>query len=239
MRRHIGRLMAFLSAAGIVALLVPTIRAEEPNPVGTWKWERTIRERKVESVLKIKSTEGKLAGTYKGFRDEVAIKDVTLDGDKLSFNYTVEFNDRSFTVSYEGKISADTIKGKGTFDGGDQKREFEWLATRSVELTDLVGTWNLKITISDERSFDSTLKLVAADGKVEGKYMSRQQEAEVEGLAMKNNELTFRVTRERDGTKFTVRYKAKVQGDALLGTAERTRDGESRTAKLEGKRAAG
>ena len=54
--------------------------------------------------------------------------------------------------------------------------------------------------------------------------------------SFKDGDVSFTITRERNGQEFTVKYKAKIDGDTLKGTTEFTANGESRSRDWEAKR---
>jgi hypothetical protein len=58
----------------------------------------------------------------------------------------------------------------------------------------------------------------------------------IEDGTFKDGEVTFSVTRERNGTKVVSKYKAKVDGDTMKGTIESERDGQTQKREFEAKR---
>jgi hypothetical protein len=48
--------------------------------------------------------------------------------------------------------------------------------------------------------------------------------------------VSFKVHGEIQGTKFTIKYKGKIQGDTFKGQRELDRDGETNTRPFEAKR---
>ena len=53
------------------------------------------------------------------------------------------------------------------------------------------------------------------------------QETAIEDGKYKDGEVSFQVTRERQGNKFTIKYTGKVSGDTIKGKIETTRDGNA------------
>ncbi len=237
MRYYRQTVCCALVAVAMTGLQATVRAAEKPDPSGTWKWERTFGGNTRVRVLKLQLKDGKLTGTYKGREDEIPIEG-KIDGDKVSFGYTREFNGNKFSIRYTGKLVEDTIKGTGSFDGGERSREFEWEAKRSVELSDVLGTWKLAFEGRDGQSFESTLKISKDGDKVKGTYTSRFGEREIEDLKVADNQLTFKTTFERDGQKFTINYKLKPRGDSITGSLEFPREGENRSIEFKGKREA-
>jgi hypothetical protein len=98
------------------------------------------------------------------------------------------------------------------------------------------GTWKWTVNFGGEdREF--AVKLKADGDKLTGKFVSPNgTETDIEDGKYKDGEVTFKVTRERDGNKFITKYKGKVSGDTIKGTSERERDGEIRSRDWEAKR---
>ena len=98
------------------------------------------------------------------------------------------------------------------------------------------GTWKWTVNFGgQEREF--TLKLKADGEKLTGKLVRADgQETDIEDGKYKDGEVSFKVTRERDGNKFVIKYKGKVSGDTIKGKSERERDGETQSREWEAKR---
>ena len=68
-----------------------------------------------------------------------------------------------------------------------------------------------------------TLKLKAEGDKLTGAQVGRNgQETAIEDGKNKNGEISFTLTRERNGQKFTRKYSGKVSGDTLAGRVATT-----------------
>ena len=113
-----------------------------------------------------------------------------------------------------------------------------WLSSfaRAEDSADPTGTWKWSVTFNDQtREF--TLKLKLEDGKLTGAMMGpNNQETAIEDATFKDGEVAFAVTRERNGQKFTIKYKGKVSGDTITGKSEFERNGETRSRDWEAKR---
>jgi hypothetical protein len=89
------------------------------------------------------------------------------------------------------------------------------------------GTWKWTVTRNDQKR-EMVLKLKLEGDKLTGAYVGRDgKETPIEDATYKDGEVSFKVTRERDGNKFTVKYKGKVGGDTIKGKTERERNGET------------
>lgn len=84
---------------------------------------------------------------------------------------------------------------------------------------------------------DVTLKLKLDGDKLTGAMLGRNnQETAIEEASFKDGEVAFSVTRERNGQKFTTKYKGKLDGDTIKGKSEGTRDGQTQSRDWEAKR---
>ena len=98
------------------------------------------------------------------------------------------------------------------------------------------GTWKWTFTVQ-EKPREQTVKLKADGEKLMGTMSGRNNtETPIEEGTFKNGEVSFKVTRERNGQKFTTKYVGKVSGDTIKGKSESDRDGKSQSRDWEAKR---
>jgi hypothetical protein len=99
------------------------------------------------------------------------------------------------------------------------------------------GTWKWS-TENNGQTRESTLKLKKEDGdKLTGAMMGRNnQETKIEDGTFKDGEVSFKITRERNGTKMVMKYTGKVVGDTIKGKVEIDRNGETQSRDWEAKR---
>jgi hypothetical protein len=98
------------------------------------------------------------------------------------------------------------------------------------------GTWKWTVNFGGEDR-ELAVKLKADGEKLTGHYVSPNgTETAIEDGKFKDGEVSFKVTRERDGNKFIIKFKGKVSGDTIKGTSEFDRDGETRSRDWEAKR---
>ena len=113
---------------------------------------------------------------------------------------------------------------------------FVGLTRADDKKADPTGTWKWTVEINGEKQ-ERTLKLKLDGEKLTGTITGRDnKETKIEDAKYKDGEVTFSVTRERDGQKFVIKYKAKVEGDTLKGAAEIDRDGQTQKREFEAKR---
>jgi hypothetical protein len=109
-------------------------------------------------------------------------------------------------------------------------------AARAEDKANPTGTWKWTVNIGgNEREL--TLKLKLDGDKLTGALVRGDQETKIEDGKFKDGEVSFKVTRERDGNKFILKYTGKVSGDTIKGKTEFERDGETQSRDWEAKRA--
>jgi hypothetical protein len=107
--------------------------AKAQNASGTWKSSfMTTNGDKLETTYKLKQNEAKITGVVIGRGGkEAKIEEGKVEGGKVSFQVTREFNGNKFVIKYRGTLDGDTIKGKVELPGQDGKsRSFDWEAKR-------------------------------------------------------------------------------------------------------------
>jgi hypothetical protein len=108
--------------------------------------------------------------------------------------------------------------------------------TAFAQAPDPTGTWKWTVSFQDQTR-EMTLKLKLEGDKLTGAVLRREgQETKIEDAKYKDGELSFAVTRERNGQKFTTKYKGKIEGDTIKGKQESERNGQVRSRDWEAKR---
>lgn len=102
------------------------------------------------------------------------------------------------------------------------------IATPLVAADNPTGTWKWTTNFGGQ-SRDATLKLKLDGDKLSGTYVGRESESPIENATFKDDTVSFSVTRERDGQKFTTKYSGKLAGDTITGKSERQRDGQTQS----------
>jgi hypothetical protein len=78
------------------------------------------------------------------------------------------------------------------------------------------------------------IRIMPVTGAVIGR---NNQETAIEDGKFKDGEVSFKVTRERNGQKLTTKFSGKVSGDTIKGKIEFERDGQTQSRDWEAKRA--
>lgn len=106
---------------------------------------------------------------------------------------------------------------------------------RAEEKPNPTGTWKWSVEAGGQtREF--TLKLKLDGDKLTGAMVRNNQETAIEDAKFKDGEVSFKVTRDRNGMKIVTTYKGKVSGDAIKGKAETDRGGQTQSRDWEAKR---
>lgn len=109
--------------------------AAKVDVAGNWHWERTFGQNAMKFDLDIKNVDGKLSGTLKTVRGDgeestQEISNVELVGNKLIFDATNQFRNRTSAVTYAAIVDGDKLKGWTMSEFNGVQRDNRWDATR-------------------------------------------------------------------------------------------------------------
>jgi hypothetical protein len=123
-----------------IAILAIGTAVQAADATGTWSWTRPGRNGGPDQkmTLKLKADGEKLTGTLSspgrdGQVTETAIADGKVKGEEISFTVTREFNNNKMVSKYNGKVSADAMKGKIESERNGQTQSRDWEAKRGAE----------------------------------------------------------------------------------------------------------
>lgn len=130
-----------LGLCAVLALgFVSQLQAATSKADGKWSWTMPARNGGQERTLTLTlKTEGeKLTGKLsspgrQGNMMETEITEGKIKGDEVSFTVVREFNGNKMTSKYNGKVTADSIKGKVETDRQGQAQTRDWEAKRVKE----------------------------------------------------------------------------------------------------------
>jgi len=107
----------------------------------------------------------------------------------------------------------------------------------SAFAADATGTWKWTTTFNNQTR-DAVLKLKQEGDKLSGVYVGGQSNSEtpIEDAKVAGDKISFKVTRDRNGQKFTTAYSGTVKDDTITGTQERERDGQKQSSEWVAKR---
>jgi hypothetical protein len=108
---------------------------------------------------------------------------------------------------------------------------------RADDKANATGTWKWTVEFNGQQR-EMTLKLKQEGDKLTGAMLGRNNnETAIDDGSFKDGNVSFTVTRERNGQKFTQKFTGKVTGDTIKGKVEFERDGQTQSRDWEAKRA--
>lgn len=209
------------------------------DPSGTWRWEYEMNNQTLKDSVRLNlGKDGVVTGTYHGRSEKpVEIKNGKMDGDKLSFQFDLEFDGNTLELKFTGKVKNDELDGNVNIARGNEGRDFPWTPKRSVALDDVVGKWQLKIEASSDRVLEPTIAIAKNGDKYVGKYSSPPRiEVDVKELKIVENQWIFIVEAEVDSNKIKATFKGRPYGDKIKGTVDYVLGDQSGTVDFTGKK---
>ncbi len=219
-----------------LALAAVATFAGDTNAAGTWKW--SLAGQNGDTILKLKQDGDKLTGNYTNSFGAAEITDGSIKDGDITFRVKREFNGQAFLIKYSGNLTGDTITGKCEFAVNGTTRALEWKAKReTAKAAGASGNWNTALILGDGNRIEGTLKLKQDGDKLTGATVRNQNETQIQDGKIADDEITFKVIRDRDGRKVTAKYKGKMTGDTIKGKVESDWSGDWQTLDWEGTRA--
>ena len=94
-------------------------KAEAASPIiGTWEFTRESSRGTRTSTLKIKED---MTATYTVRDNELAVTDLKVDGNQVSFKIMMRYGDREVPMEFKGKVDGTTLVGERTTSRGTNK----------------------------------------------------------------------------------------------------------------------
>jgi len=94
------------------------------------------------------------------------------------------------------------------------------------------GTWKWTVQ-SPNGDIETTLKLELKDGKLAGAYSNQFGDTAISNASLKDDVIAFDVVRDFGGNTFVLKYRGKLEGDAIKGTIETPGFGGGEAQKLD------
>jgi hypothetical protein len=230
---------AFLSLALLCSLSLVRANAAEgakaSDPTGKWTWSMTTPNGETRtSTLNLKKEGDKLTGTVTGRQgNEVPISNGTVKGDEISFEVVREREGNKFTSKFSGKVAGDTIKGKSEFNINGEARSRDWEAKRegaskstadsksgADSKANFSGNWKYTFSTPDGNTIEPTMKLKQEADKVTGSVEVNGNDAKIEDVQLKGNELNFTTRREFNENKIVSKYSTRLEGNTIKGKVQ-------------------
>ena len=207
------------------------------DPSGTWRWtqENQDGESIDHQVIIQANKKNEVVGVYSGLIDDFKSKEGKIEGDHLKMKFVYEGGGTPIDVIYDAKIKG--VEVVGTIVTGEQgEQSYEWKAKRTVELSDVVGTWKLDVTTPEGESHTPTFVVKKDGGDYVATYTSELGDFKVTDLKAKKNRFSFKVAGEIDGQSLTAEAVSMPKGDKLVGEILAKLGGDEATLEFTGKR---
>lgn len=108
----------------------------------------------------------------------------------------------------------------------------------AADAASATGTWKWSRARNDGTSMDFVLNLKQDGEKLSGGMkVGEGQETAIEEGKISGKDISFTVTRERNGNKFVSKYTGQLDGDTIKGKITGNFGGQDRTFDWEAKRA--
>ncbi len=92
-------------------------------------------------------------------------------------------------------------------------------AATAAFAADPTGTWKWSVQ-SPNGEIQTTLKLESKDGKLAGSYSNQFGDTTISNVSFADDVLAFEVIRDLGGSQFVVKYRGKLEADAIKGSIE-------------------
>jgi hypothetical protein len=117
---HTGREDFHMTKWILALIALFALTASAADVAGTWKASVETPNGNFESTFTFKVDGAKLTGTVASQMGESAISEGKIDGDKVAFAVTRDFNGQTFKITYEGVVSGNELKLTVHFPGREE-----------------------------------------------------------------------------------------------------------------------
>jgi len=195
-----GKLTGTLSSDQGETALTGARAPRLPRAAGIWDLKTKRADRESTATLTLGADkEGKLVGTWKTERGELAVSDVQYEQGKLTFKAK---ND-NFEGTFDGTIERDALTGTFKTERGESA------VTGTRQGAALIGTWNLESTT--ERGTRQQRLVVNPD--LTGLYGSLP----IKKINFQNGAVDFQMVTQFGDQSFEMSFKGKIQENKLTG----------------------
>lgn len=155
---------------------------------GAWRWgSKNVKlQKSIQQVLTLKKDNENLVGTYTGENGDVAVQNVTVQGDQLRCDVNTDVHGQNATMIFSGKITGDEITGVMILD--DQQK-IPWQAKRHTYQTGTTEQhWRFYVNIPDGSVYSPVLHFAKTNDGMVGRFSNDQGAVlPVEDLAVSRN----------------------------------------------------
>lgn len=127
--RHVKAVLVVCTLLLAMGMTKGALAQAPANVAGTWQMTTQGRRGNMTQTLTFKQDGGKLTGTMTGGMNNATFDLTgTVEGSKISFTVERNTGRGTFTTTYNGTVSGNSIKG--TADMGRANMTINWTATR-------------------------------------------------------------------------------------------------------------
>ncbi|MFC1782459.1 hypothetical protein ACFL02_02610 [Planctomycetota bacterium] len=217
--------------------VVGTRRAPKVTIVGEWEvtmqfgarrgqraQQQQAQPRPATKIVFTKNPDGTYSGKWEGGMGRgqragmgtTELSDVKLEGNKLIFVRKMQMQEQDFSITFEGTIEGDTIKGNISMG---QRGQMPTTLTRVKPQVPIVGEWDI-VMVLEEQELPSKLNFSQkADGTLTGKWSGQMQgevrETELSTVKFKEGKFSF-VASNPERT-WEVTCEGAIKGDEMTG----------------------
>ncbi|MDQ3010079.1 MAG: hypothetical protein M3X11_05185 [Acidobacteriota bacterium] len=252
MRRStiVSAVLLLLSSLAVSAMAQNTLEGQWVGKVKSPRGER-------DANATFKKAGDNYTGTISGFQpgQEVPLKNIKVDGDKVTAVAEVETPQAAITINYKFTLAGDTLNGQGSADFNGNAINFDLelkrggsasaatssgAATGSAPQDKLAGRWAGKIK-SMQGEADANASFTKEGDKYSGTVsgMRPGQNIPLKNIKVEGNKVTAVAEVETPQAALVINYSFTIKGDTLNGTGALDFNGNAFTFDLDLKRADG
>jgi predicted RNA-binding protein len=198
------------------------------DPSGTWRWEYDLDGTQFKDLVRLKvgqenkeTKERELKGKYESSSGrKINIENGKISGDKVSFEFKVNYQGMDVKLEFEGTLKNDNLSGKVKASTNDGSRDLDWSATRSVLADDVVGKWKLRID-ANGNIMEPVLTVTKDGDKLKADYvLGNDVKIQAKDVKIEKNELTFTIETDFEGAKIKADFMGRPYGDKIKGSID-------------------
>ncbi len=127
------RVFIGLSAFVILQLVAVATIAQSANLVGPWEGKTVSPQGERPTTATFKQEGGNYIGSITGMRGDMPLKDIKVEGEKITAKAEIETPQGTLTINYSFALQGDRLKGTGSLNFGGNPITFDVELKRATE----------------------------------------------------------------------------------------------------------
>ncbi len=125
----------FIISASVLftAIFIVPIKAQTSSLSGRWEGKTVSPQGERPTTATFKQEGGTYTGSISGMRGEMALKDIKVEGDKITAKAELETPQGALTINYSFALQGDGLKGTGSLNFGGNPITFDVELKRATE----------------------------------------------------------------------------------------------------------